>query len=43
VFLDQWRELLPDAAVVELDDAAHFVVEDRPDAVVAAAEELLAR
>jgi haloalkane dehalogenase len=43
VFLDQWRELLPGAGVVELDDAAHFVVEDRPDAVVAAAEELLAR
>jgi hypothetical protein len=25
---------------VELDDAAHFVVEDRPDAVVTAASEL---
>jgi len=43
VFLDQWRELLPEASVVQLEDAAHFVVEDRPDAVVTAAEELLAR
>src|SRR3954452_13506531 len=43
VFLDQWRELLPHAEVVELEDAAHFVVEDRPDAVAAAAAALLAR
>jgi haloalkane dehalogenase len=43
VFLEQWRELLPHAGVVELDDAGHFVVEDRPDAVAAAAKELLAR
>ena len=35
IFLDQWRELFPDAEVVELADAAHFVPEDRPDAVVA--------
>jgi haloalkane dehalogenase len=35
-FLDQWRELFPRAEVVELDDAAHFVPEDRPDAVSAA-------
>jgi pimeloyl-ACP methyl ester carboxylesterase len=41
VFLDQWRELLPDARIVELEDAAHFVVEDRPDAVVKAAAELI--
>jgi pimeloyl-ACP methyl ester carboxylesterase len=34
VFLDQWRELFPDARVVELRDAAHFVPEDRPDAVI---------
>jgi cis-3-alkyl-4-acyloxetan-2-one decarboxylase len=33
VFMDQWRELFPDARVVELDDAAHFVPEDRPDAI----------
>ncbi len=36
IFLDQWRELFPDAEVVELADAAHFVPEDRPDAVTAA-------
>jgi haloalkane dehalogenase len=36
VFLDQWRELFPEARVVELDDAAHFVPEDRPDAVIEA-------
>ena len=36
VFLDQWRELFPDAQVTELSDAAHFVPEDRPDAVIAA-------
>ncbi len=34
VFLDQWCELFPHARVVELADAAHFVPEDRPDAVV---------
>jgi haloalkane dehalogenase len=36
VFLDQWREHFPQARVVQLDDAAHFVPEDRPDAVIAA-------
>jgi pimeloyl-ACP methyl ester carboxylesterase len=36
VFLDQWRELFPHANVTELHDAAHFVPEDRPDAVVEA-------
>ena len=34
VFIDQWRELFPDAEVIELQDAAHFVPEDRPDAVI---------
>jgi haloalkane dehalogenase len=34
VFLDQWREIFPDARVVELRDAAHFVPEDRPDAII---------
>jgi len=33
VFLEQWRELFPAAGTVELTDASHFVVEDRPDAV----------
>jgi pimeloyl-ACP methyl ester carboxylesterase len=41
VFLDQWRELLPDARVVEIEDAAHFVVEDRPDAVSEAIDDFL--
>jgi pimeloyl-ACP methyl ester carboxylesterase len=36
VFMDQWRELFPDARVIELEDAAHFVPEDRPDAVTEA-------
>jgi len=36
VFLDQWREIFPDARVVELRDAAHFVPEDRPDAIIEA-------
>jgi len=33
VFLDQWRELFPNADIVELADASHFLVEDSPDAV----------
>jgi len=36
VFLDQWRELFPHALAIELPDAAHFVPEDRPDAIVEA-------
>jgi cis-3-alkyl-4-acyloxetan-2-one decarboxylase len=36
VFMEQWRELFPDAGVIELADAAHFVPEDRPDAVIEA-------
>jgi cis-3-alkyl-4-acyloxetan-2-one decarboxylase len=34
VFLDQWREVFPHAEVAALEDASHFVVEDRPDAVI---------
>jgi pimeloyl-ACP methyl ester carboxylesterase len=41
VFLEQWRELFPDAETVELDDASHFLVEDSPDAVIAAIEGFL--
>ena len=33
VFLEQWRELLPDARVVELADAAHYLVEDQPEPI----------
>lgn len=36
VFLEQWLELFPNAKTVELEDAAHFLVEDRPDAITAA-------
>ena len=36
VFLEQWKELLPEASSLELDDAAHFLLEDSPDAVCAA-------
>jgi cis-3-alkyl-4-acyloxetan-2-one decarboxylase len=39
VFMEQWRELFPDARVVELEDAAHFVPEDRPDALTAVLSE----
>jgi cis-3-alkyl-4-acyloxetan-2-one decarboxylase len=41
VFLDQWRELFPEAEVAEIEDASHFVVEDRPDAVTGAIEAFL--
>jgi len=33
VFLDQWRELFPGARVVELEDAAHYLVEDQPEPI----------
>jgi cis-3-alkyl-4-acyloxetan-2-one decarboxylase len=41
VFLEQWRELFPKAQTVELADASHFLVEDRPDAVTDAIEGFL--
>ena len=41
VFLDQWRELFPHAEVVALDDAAHYLVEDSPEAVTSAIERFL--
>lgn len=41
VFLDQWLELVPGARVTELDDAAHYLVEDRPDAVTDAVDEFV--
>jgi haloalkane dehalogenase len=31
--LARWRELLPHAAVTELDDVGHFVAEEAPDAI----------
>jgi cis-3-alkyl-4-acyloxetan-2-one decarboxylase len=36
MFLDQWREMLPSAEAVELHDAGHYLVEDRPDAITEA-------
>jgi len=41
VFLDQWRELFPNAQVVELPDASHYLVEDSPDEVTGAIEGFL--
>jgi haloalkane dehalogenase len=41
VFLDQWRELFPQAEVAEVADASHFVVEDRPDVVIDAMKRFL--
>jgi cis-3-alkyl-4-acyloxetan-2-one decarboxylase len=41
VFLEQWRELFPEAETVELDAASHFLVEDSPDAVTDAIEGFL--
>ena len=41
VFLDQWRELFPEAETVELDDASHYLIEDSPDAVTDAIEGFL--
>jgi haloalkane dehalogenase len=36
VFLEQWHELFPAAKTVALEDAGHFLVEDRPDDVTEA-------
>ena len=33
VFLEQWREVFPDARVVELEDAAHYLLEDQPEPI----------
>jgi pimeloyl-ACP methyl ester carboxylesterase len=42
VFLDQWRELLPDARIVELPDAAHYLVEDQPEPIAREIADFLA-
>jgi cis-3-alkyl-4-acyloxetan-2-one decarboxylase len=39
VFLDMWLELFPEARVARLDDAAHYLVEDRPGAVADAVDD----
>jgi pimeloyl-ACP methyl ester carboxylesterase len=36
VFLEQWLEIFPGAAVVRVESAAHFVPEDEPDSVTEA-------
>ena len=41
VFLEQWRELFPDAQTVQLDDAAYYLVEDSPGEVTSAIERFL--
>ena len=41
VFVEQWRELVPGARVVELEDAAHYLVEDQPEAVSNAIHEFV--
>jgi haloalkane dehalogenase len=40
--LAAWRERFPNAPVVELDDAGHFLQEDRPERIVSAIREFLA-
>jgi len=36
VFLEQWTEIYPDAEVIRVAGAGHFVLEDEPEAVVEA-------
>lgn len=40
--LEKWRTVLPDAEIVQLDDAGHWPHEEQPDRVVAAIERFLA-
>lgn len=42
VFLDQWRELFPDARVVELEGAGHYLVEDQPEPIARELADFLA-
>jgi haloalkane dehalogenase len=42
VFLDQWREIFPDARVVELDEAGHYLVEDQPEPIARELADFLA-
>jgi pimeloyl-ACP methyl ester carboxylesterase len=41
VFIDQWQELFPGAGLVEVADAAHYLVEDRPDVVTDAVHDFV--
>lgn len=40
--LAQWRERFPDAPVLELEDASHFLQEDRPEQIVPRIKSFLA-
>ena len=40
-FLEEWTRRFPDADVVKIGDAGHFVCEDAPEQVIAAMERLL--
>jgi haloalkane dehalogenase len=42
VFLEQWRELFPDARVVELAEAGHYLVEDQPEPIARELADFLA-
>lgn len=42
VFLDQWREVFPDARIVELTDASHYLVEDQPEPIAREIADFLA-
>jgi cis-3-alkyl-4-acyloxetan-2-one decarboxylase len=36
IFLEQWLEIYPDAEVIRVEEAGHFVLEDEPETVVEA-------
>lgn len=42
-FIDKFREFLPQAEVHKIDDAAHYLVQDSPEEVVATMREFLGR
>ncbi len=42
VFLEQWREIFPRAQVVELEHAAHYLLEDDPERIAGEIERFLA-
>jgi haloalkane dehalogenase len=42
-FDTRWRRLFPDASTERVEDAGHFIQEDRPDRVAAAVLRLLER
>ena len=42
VFLEQWREVFPDARVVELEEAGHYLLEDQPEPIARELADFLA-